>query len=383
MLHRRQHCLLFPCNWLCSLRRRQQGSKKFKIIQLSLSLVLVTALITYFSVFPFNKSIYDHETRSQLIEARNSGSTFSRFNDKPSSGSGALSLSSVAPTLNWTSGSLKPIPSSAEPAILPDFKSWKTTPQHKTTLITKTVCTRHYPLLILVSSAPANFERRYLIRQTWGADNSTVPQWKTYFLLGQTRDPARSDLLKKENSIYGDMIRADYYEHYWNQSLKIQMAFEWAARYCEFSYLLKADDDVLVNAKRLLDVLHLKSTPKKGLYMGKRHRNPIVQRSGKWRVSYEEYRGTRYPDFCSGAGFVMSYDVIESAVPLFDVIKPFRVDDVYVGMLAEKLGVRAMNHKGFVILGPSKKCNFFPNTLVQHQAIGECLIRLFMNHKNL
>ena len=39
------------------------------------------------------------------------------------------------------------------------------------------------------------------------------------------------------------MIRADYYEHYWNQSLKIQIAFEWAARYCNISYFLKADDD--------------------------------------------------------------------------------------------------------------------------------------------
>jgi len=71
-------------------------------------------------------------------------------------------------------------------------------PQHKTTLLTKTVCARHYPLLILVSSAPANFERRYLIRQTWGADSSTIPHWKTYFLLGQTRDTAQSDLPKKK-----------------------------------------------------------------------------------------------------------------------------------------------------------------------------------------
>ena len=267
-----------------------------------------------------------------------------------------------------------------------DCKSWKASSQHRTSLITRTTCEGKYFLLILVSSAPANFERRYLIRQTWGVDNNIVPQWKTYFLLGQTRNQAHSDLLKKENSIYGDMIRADYYEHYWNQTLKIQMAFEWAARYCNFSYLLKADDDVFVNSRRLLDVLQLKTTPKKGLYMGKLHHNPGVQRDGKWRVSYEEYNGTHYPDFCSGAGFVMSYDVVESVVPLFDVIKPYRLDDVYVGMLAEKLGVRAVDHKGFVmpfINVLHHKCNFVPNTLLQHQAIGECLIRLFMNHKEI
>ena len=329
------------------------------------------------------KSFFYHETRARLLKAPNLGSTFRRFDDKPSSVSGAPSLSNVLPTLEWDSGRLKPKPSSAQPAIHPEFKLWKTTLQHKTTLITKTVCTRHYPLLILVSSAPANFERRYLIRQTWGADNNSVPQWKTYFLLGQTRDQTHSDLLKKEDSVYGDMIRADYYEHYWNQSLKIQMAFEWAARYCNFSYLLKADDDIFVNSKRLLDVLQLKSTPKKSLYMGKLHHNPFVQRDGKWRVSYEEYRGTHYPDFCSEAGFVMSYDVVQSVVPLFDVIKPYRLDDVYVGMLAEKLGVRAVNHGGFVMPDIEilrDECNFVPNTLVQHRAIGECLITLFKIH---
>ena len=82
----------------------------------------------------------------------------------------------------------------------------------------------------------------------------------------------------------------------------------------------------------------------------------------------------------------LSYDVVESLVRLFDVIKPYRLDDVYVGMLSEKLGVRAVGNGGFVIPGNERnydKCNFVPNTLVQHRAIGECLIRLFLNHKNL
>ena len=68
------------------------------------------------------------------------------------------------------------------------------------------------------------------------------------------------------------------------------------------------------------------------------------------------------------------------------MIKPYRLDDVYVGMLSEKLGVRAVDNGGFVMPvheSDYDKCNFVPNTLVQHRAIGECLIRLFLNHKNL
>ena len=46
------------------------------------------------------------------------------------------------------------------------------------------------------------------------------------------------------------------------------MGFEWAARYCNFSFLLKADDDVFVNNKDFTILLQRESTPKTGLYMG-------------------------------------------------------------------------------------------------------------------
>ncbi|XP_078367826.1 UDP-GlcNAc:betaGal beta-1,3-N-acetylglucosaminyltransferase 7-like [Oculina patagonica] len=309
------------------------------------------------------------------------GSNSDRFKRTPSSNKHARTLPIVFPTLDSSSGLFERKWSLAQPTPFHDCKSWKRFHQHITTLMTRTSCARHYTLLILVSSAPANFKRRNLIRRTWGSDNGGVPHWKTYFLLGQTRSPIRSKLLKTENNIYGDIIRADYYEHYWNQSLKIQMAFEWAARYCKFSFLLKADDDVFVNARSLIDDLQLKSMPKKGLYMGKLHRDPIVLRHGKWRVSYEEYSGTHYPDFCSGAGFVMSYDVIECLVPLFDVMRPYRLDDVYVGMLANKLGVIALDHSGFVMPWRNyDNCDFVPNALVQHRATGACLMNLFRIH---
>ena len=263
-----------------------------------------------------------------------------------------------------------------------DCKSWKTTQsQHKTTLISKTVCARNYFLLIVVSSAPAHFERRNLIRQTWGTDRNFIPQWKTFFLLGQTRNQTHSDLLKTENNIHGDLIRANYYDHYWNQSFKIEMGFEWAARYCKFSFLLKADDDVLVNTNDLINRLQRESTPEKGLYMGKRHTNPEVRRYGKFRVSHEEFAGSTYPDFCSGAGFVLSYDVVECMVPSFNVINPFRLDDIYVGILAHRLGVTPAHHSWFLIPNSNyDDCFFTPNVLVQHRVLGQCLIKQLQMH---
>ena len=265
-----------------------------------------------------------------------------------------------------------------------ECRSWKTTPQHKTTLITKTACERDYFLLILVSTAPAHLERRNLIRQTWGTDNnSNAPQWKTYFLIAQTENQTLSDLVNAESKSYSDLIRGNYFEHYWNQSFKIQMAFEWAARYCMFSFLLKTDDDVLVMTKDLIEFLQRKPTPKQGVFMGMLHHNPRVRRDGKWNVSYKEYKHTYYPDFCSGAGFVMSYDVVECLVSLFDVIKPYRMDDVYIGMLAQEAGVIPVHHGWFYMpIDDYDDCNFVPNTLVQHRATGQCLLKLLRMHAN-
>ena len=297
-------------------------------------------------------------------------------------------LASALITIVVTRFFVRPLHSTAPPRFPSGYiprrecKSWKATPQHKTTLITKTACKRDYFLLILVSTAPANLERRNLIRQTWGTDsNLTAPQWKTYFLIAQTANQTHSDLVEKETTNYSDIIRGYYYENYWNQSLKIQMAFEWAARYCEFSFLLKADDDVLVHTDDLIGVLQSGSTPKQGIFMGRLHHKPEVLRRGKWNVTYEEYSHSHYPDFCSGAGFVMSYDVVECLVPLFDVIKPYRMDDVYVGMLAKESGVIAVDHSGFFMpVDDFNDCNFLPNVIVQHRATGQCLIKLLRMH---
>ena len=262
-----------------------------------------------------------------------------------------------------------------------DCKSWKTEiSQHKTTLMTKAACARHCFLLILVSSAPANFKRRNLIRQTWGTDSNVEPRWRTFFLLGQTRNETLTVLLETEEKSYGDIIRGNYFEHYWNQSLKVEMGFEWAARYCQFSFLLKADDDVFVNTKDLILLLQ-RASPKNRLYMGKVQFNPKVRRYGKFSVSYDEYSGSTYPSYCSGAGFVLSYDVVDCLVPLFDVANPFRIDDAYVGILVNKVGITPVHQRWFIFPDTNyDDCYFLPNSLVQHRVVGQCLIKLFRIH---
>ena len=254
--------------------------------------------------------------------------------------------------------------------------------KHHTTLITTSICLKDYFLLILVSSAPSNVGRRRGIRLTWGAENSTKPWWKTYFLVAQTRDRNLSESLLHEGDAFGDLIRADYFDDYWNQTLKIQMGFEWASRYCNFSFLLKVDDDVFVNMSALLSNLTNPSMPKYKLYMGLLWQKLPVRRykGDKWEVTKEEYEPDFYPDYCPGFGFVLSFDVVHSFVNLYQVVKPFKIDDVYVGMLAERAGVRGTNNYGFRLYlpRPDVPCNFDNHSaIVWHGVTEECVFQLF------
>ena len=254
--------------------------------------------------------------------------------------------------------------------------------KHKTKLTSNAACAQHYFLLILVSSAPSNVQRRKDIRQTWGVDTAIQPRWKTVFLVAQTRLQNESDSLLQENNAIGDLVRADYFEHYWNQTLKIQMGFEWAARYCKFSFLLKADDDSFVNPKRLITLLADPSTPQEKLYMGQLYTNNKPFRGGKWKVSYEEYNKTNYPDFCPGFGIIFSTDVVHLFVDLFQVVPKFRLDDVYIGLLAEKAGIKPVNNAAFSVTGPSSFCVPNKQYFVWHGVTGKCLFKLFQDINN-
>ncbi|KAL9950778.1 hypothetical protein ACROYT_G043336 [Oculina patagonica] len=260
--------------------------------------------------------------------------------------------------------------------------NWK---PFKTTLITNRTCSQYYSLLILVNSAPANLQRRNVIRKTWAFERAFKPRWTTVFLIGQTRNQNESNLLLKEDELYGDLVRADYYDHYWNQTLKIQMGFDWAARYCKFSFLLKTDDDVFVNAEKLVSFLGEPTTPKKSLYMGLVYRTPLANRDGKWKVSKEEYSKERYPDFCFGLGYVLSHDALISLVQTFALLPYFRLDDVYVGMLADRAGIKAINNAGFEHFLPAaaEQCIPKKSTLLRHGFFGpkgshgDCVVEIF------
>ncbi|XP_068700208.1 beta-1,3-galactosyltransferase 4-like isoform X2 [Montipora foliosa] len=204
-------------------------------------------------------------------------------------------------------------------------------------------------------------------------------------LLGQGNGERwQNEQLEAEERMHGDLIRGAQKEHYRNLTLKTQMGLEWASKYCDFQFLVKADDDVFVHSYNLIDFLKKPQTPKTKLYMGRCPQRGVPKRGpGKYAVSWTEYNNTSYPPYCSGPAYVLSSDLVPKLLDLFNVKAPLPLEDVYIGTLVDKIGgVKAVTHPEFRTLqrGP---CRYYPGIFAYHIIRNEsCMFELFNFAKN-
>uniref|UniRef100_T1JHM9 Hexosyltransferase n=1 Tax=Strigamia maritima TaxID=126957 RepID=T1JHM9_STRMM len=203
-------------------------------------------------------------------------------------------------------------------------------------------------LLTLVHSTPTHVKERKAIRSTWGAVNQVSGRSiRTVFLAGKSLSPKIQHQLQIESSIYKDIVQGNFIDSYANLTYKNVMGLKWALTYCNSSrFILKVDEDAYVdilqfvkfmltvygdNAMRVL-MCHVfpEGTP--------------ALRQGKWTVPVVEYPYSRYPRYCAGLAYVLSFDVIRDLVIASERVPFFWIDDVYVtGLLAEVVSLRHLS----------------------------------------
>ncbi|XP_033117100.1 beta-1,3-galactosyltransferase 1-like [Anneissia japonica] len=225
-----------------------------------------------------------------------------------------------------------------------------------------TSCKRNILLLVLVTSAPENFEIRASIRKTWASvsdKGSTSSQ--VVFLLGKTYHPATQVLLEDEVQRHDDILQGNFIDSYRNLTLKVQNGFLWAAKVCQPRFILKTDDDCFVNIKLMTHYLLNHNTIKSKLYAGNRMKTlDVIRRNdSKWRVSNNLYPRHEYPPYASGTGYLLSGDVLQRMVKAAKHIKPFPVEDAYTGVIAEYLGIPLIDSGRFTLFNANwNTCNY-------------------------
>uniref|UniRef100_A0A3Q3WIT2 Hexosyltransferase n=1 Tax=Mola mola TaxID=94237 RepID=A0A3Q3WIT2_MOLML len=206
-------------------------------------------------------------------------------------------------------------------------------------------CKHKTPFLVLmVPVAPHDVEARNAIRQTWG--NKNVVQGEvvlTFFMLGSSRGfyvEMMQENLELENFQHHDLIQSDYLDTYLNLTIKTMVIMEWLATHCPTAaYAMKVDSDMFLNIDNLVIMLKKPDIPKQnyltGLLMWNR---PVVRsKDSKWYVPEEMYPETTYPPYTLGMGYVFSNDLPEKFVEASKTIKPFNIEDAYIGMCMKKL----------------------------------------------
>lgn len=236
----------------------------------------------------------------------------------------------------------------------------------------KPKCAKESKVVILVTSAPQNVERRKSIRETWcraANFNLVVAPWQCVFLVGHSAEHLSS--VQKESVEQSDILIGSYVDSYRNLTIKIMHGLDWVSEACQTNYVLKTDDDVFVNTEILTHLL-ANSTEKENVYIGlvvhtESRLRVIRSPESKWYVSYDQYPHSHYSPYAVGMGYLLSIDVVHKLLTASGQIPPFANEDAYIGVLANEVDVLPFRSGRFTLTSYGlRTCNFRYLVIVHH-----------------
>lgn len=213
--------------------------------------------------------------------------------------------------------------------------------------------------VILIHSAPTNFQKRITVRETWGQKSSKS---RIFFVLGATNSTSLQNQLFEENEQYNDLIQGNFLDSYRNLTYKHVMSLKWFVNNCpNVKFLLRADDDIFVNLPYIYQIMHfdIDSLNMNNLIVcHKMSDNSIVirRRTSKWRVSKKEYGEKFYPGYCFGYAIIYTNSAVRKIYrQAQNETSFFWVDDIYVsGVLRQRSNVSIISFESHYYINEDK-----------------------------
>ena len=244
---------------------------------------------------------------------------------------------------------------------------------------------RKIRVVYIVKSAATHFERRKTIRKTWGFERrfADVPV-RTVFLVGLGSKDT-NEKLQSEYDEYQDIVQGDFIDDYYNNTIKTLFGLKWAKHHCSNArFYMFVDDDYYVSTRNVLRFLrnpanypqylqnptiNFDDVQQQNQAFKSRGLNQLVdfdlpqdvelyagyvlfrrpQRHwyGKWSVSIEEYPFHYYPPYVTAGAYILSTEALKKFYFGSLFVKKYIFDDVYMGILAKKLGVEPFHSPEF------------------------------------
>ncbi|KAH3789932.1 hypothetical protein DPMN_168124 [Dreissena polymorpha] len=211
---------------------------------------------------------------------------------------------------------------------------------------------------MLVFSVHTRIDLRAAIRNTWGSvvENGSWPGSgsigrgvKLLFLLGRSDSSLGNTVVREESALNGDIVQGDFRESYYNLTLKSVMGIRWVALYChKAKCILKADDDVLIHVKNLIDFLEIDNNrPQEAIY-GRELKKGVVHRTGRWAVDKAAFSLNEYPTYVPGNSYVVSGSIAARIDSIAELLPYINIEDAFVtGIIRKLLGIKIVNGVGF------------------------------------
>ena len=216
-------------------------------------------------------------------------------------------------------------------------------------------------LLVLITSGVGKLysERRNSVRNTWGDKSIKSGQrnWERVFVIGKALSAEHSEEIRQEAAFFEDILVLNMTDSYKNLVIKILSELLWSLIHVNPRFILKADDDVYVHVPGLLSWLdnYANNNYANNNYAGDKLYGGFVIGDGevrrgekrKNRVARDCLAKDFYPPYCTGAFYVLSTDILPSLFKAVEIRPAFPVEDAYMGILAQEIGVQPVDIPGF------------------------------------
>jgi hypothetical protein len=170
------------------------------------------------------------------------------------------------------------------------------------TLICEPFTGKSILFITFVILAPHHFEKRDLIRQTWG-NRTLSPDFKLIFTIGMSSNETVNRKIEDEFSLHKDILQINnFIDSYFNMTTKIMKSLKWITKYCSNAkYIMRINDDVVVNTHPLIDHFKKLSYQLDQIFgHGFYGFQPTRLKGDRFYVSEQEYPAKHFPDYVDG-----------------------------------------------------------------------------------
>ncbi len=217
------------------------------------------------------------------------------------------------------------------------------------------VCDRSHTFLVYVLARANGFERRELIRRTWGNtsmynDGGCITHGfnvRVIFAMGLSPNTTSVNRTRLSHDVaqYGDIWIGRFEDTYENVVLKGVGMLSWINDTCDgdrVDFVVKTDEDVFPNLFALLRRMWaMVSTRKQSRWphffcLKQKNAKVIREARSKYAVSYEEFNEEYYPTYCLGALYAISRQAVSLIIEGINRTGTFRMEDVYLTGIAPR-----------------------------------------------